>query len=130
MLWINRYLSNLRGEQFIASYRPAYDYPVNAASDLLIALISLVYAVQFPFILIFTFGYFVLSCAINVHNVVYVNCPPYESDGALWPRVTTQLLAVLVVFQLVMIALLALSGTNAYILPLISICITFTYVMW
>jgi hypothetical protein len=95
-------------EFFHLNRETAYiDYGVYYPYHLNLLVICLVYSVQAPVILIAGLFYFGFGYIVYKHQLVYVYVKEWENHGRHWPLVFNRTVFGLVVFQLVMIGLLA-----------------------
>lgn len=98
------------------------DYGVYYPYHLNMLVICIVYSVQAPIILIPGLFYFGFGYLVYKHQLVYVYVKEWENHGRHWPLVFNRTVFGLIIFQLVMIGLLAVkqSALNAMaVIPLL-----------
>lgn len=106
-MWRKRTCKTPR-EFFQLNRETAYiDYGVYYPYHLNMLVICIVYSVQAPIILIAGLFYFGFGYLVYKHQLVYVYVKEWENHGRHWPLVFNRTVFGLVIFQLVMIGLLA-----------------------
>ena len=99
-----------------------FSYGTVVPNDTIIILLGLTFCVINPIIAPVTVIYFTTSYIVRKHDLLYVFRQPYQAGGMAWPRMFGQICTGLIIFQLVMICLLALKksvGGPIIIIPLL-----------
>ncbi|CAO2838066.1 unnamed protein product [Amaranthus hypochondriacus] len=101
------------------------DYPETLPSLQLYFLLGLVYAVVTPILLPFIIVFFLFAFLVYRHQIINVYNQRYESAAAFWPHLHSQIIASLLISQLLLMGLLstkkALSSTPILIvLPILT----------
>ncbi|KAI9028654.1 hypothetical protein DFJ74DRAFT_496688 [Hyaloraphidium curvatum] len=116
-------------EFFQLNRETAYiDYGVYYPYHLNMLVICIVYSVQAPIILLAGMFYFGFGYLVYKHQLVYVYVKEWENHGRHWPLVFNRTVLGLIIFQLVMIGLLAVKQAPLYataIVPLLLVTILF-----
>ncbi|KAG1457603.1 hypothetical protein G6F55_005827 [Rhizopus delemar] len=97
---------------------PEFDYPKSYNLLLFFFTVSLLYSAMSPLILPFAFLYFAVASMVYKYLLVYVYETRMESGGKIWPVLFQTIMSSTVLFQCIMILVLAFKGGHlqAYIL--------------
>lgn len=105
---VYRALFNLTPRELDALYAPpAINYGMIYPPAILIFIVTLVYSVLSPLILLFGAVYFGFAYVVYKYKLINVFVNPYESTGEAWPITFARLVWGIVLFQLFMTGLFA-----------------------
>lgn len=105
-----------------------FTYGKELPDDTIVMLLGVTFSCMCPIIAPITFIYFSITYVVRKHDLVYAYIPAYQAGGMAWPRIFSQCSTGLVIFQLVMICILAIKKSVAgplIVLPLPFITIVF-----
>lgn len=103
---------------------PMINYGAVYPQAILIFVVTLMYSVIQPLILIFGAIYFGIAYVVYKYKVLFVFYKPYESKGEAWPITFARLMWGIVLFQVLMIGIFTLSKSvvlSTLMLPLLAV---------
>lgn len=109
---------------------PEFDYPQGYNLLLFFFTIALLYSCIAPLVLPFALLYFSIGSVVYKYMLMYISVTKVESGGRIWPVLFQTVLSSTVLFQLLMILILALKGgyDQAYMLiPLPILTVAYQY---
>ncbi|KAF9044481.1 hypothetical protein BJ165DRAFT_1481442 [Panaeolus papilionaceus] len=107
---------------------PMINYGIVYPQAILMFVITMLYSVVQPLILIFGAIYFGVGYMVYKYKLLFVFYKPYESQGQAWPITFIRLIWGIVIFQLFMIGIFTLR--KAFILSSILVPLLFATVAW
>jgi len=103
---------------------PMINYGAVYPQAILVFVVTLMYSIIQPLILIFGAVYFGIAYIVYKYKLLFVFYKPYESKGEAWPITFARLMWGTVLFQVLMIGILTLSKSailSTLMLPLLAI---------
>lgn len=98
------------------------------AQDMLVVVISLVYANLAPLVIAMSLCYFWGASIVYTHQMLFVYDPVFESGGGMWPRLASRFTFGLIVAQFTMISMLIMKQVYGPLLLLSpTLALTFLY---
>lgn len=126
--WIkNSMASTPRAKENIISEDP-FLYGAIVPNDTIAILLGLTFSCIFPIICPIALIYFSTMYLMKKYELCYIHTTAYQSGGAFWPQVFWQVFTGLIIFQLMMIAILAIKETIAP--PLIVLPLPFLTILY
>ncbi|EIW76004.1 DUF221-domain-containing protein [Coniophora puteana RWD-64-598 SS2] len=107
---------------------PTINYGVVYPQAILIFVITILYSVVQPLIVIFGAIYFGMAYLVFKYQLLFVFYKPYESQGQAWPITFVRLVWGIVIFQLFMIGILTLN--KSIIMPAMLGILVVVTVVW
>ncbi|KAH7918403.1 DUF221-domain-containing protein [Leucogyrophana mollusca] len=107
---------------------PMINYGVVYPQAILIFVITILYSVVQPLIVIFGAIYFGVAYVVYKYKLLFVFYKPYESQGQAWPLTFVRLIWGILIFQIFMIGILTLR--KSYILSSLLAPLLLATVLW
>ncbi|TDL20250.1 DUF221-domain-containing protein [Rickenella mellea] len=98
---------------------PMINYGVVYPQAILVFVVTLLYSIIQPVILIFGAVYFGIGYVVYKYNLLFVFYKPYESQGQAWPITAVRLVWGIVIFQIFMTGIFILK--KGIVLPLLMV---------
>ncbi|KAL4515648.1 hypothetical protein Ndes2437B_g07075 [Nannochloris sp. 'desiccata'] len=124
IFWVKtKYLASTERAKARLWQNQMFSYGTVVPGDTIVILLGLTFCIICPIIAPVALVYFTAAYIVRKHNLVYVFRQPYQAGAMAWPRIFNQICTGLIIFQLVMICLLALKKSIAA--PIICIPLPF-----
>ncbi|THH04916.1 hypothetical protein EW145_g5182 [Phellinidium pouzarii] len=107
---------------------PMINYGVVYPQAILIFVVTLLYSVIQPTILIFGALYFGIGYLVYKYKLLFVFYKPYESQGQAWPITFTRLIWGIIIFQVFMTGIFLLK--NSFVLSSLMVPLLFGTFVW
>ncbi|KAH7890363.1 hypothetical protein F5I97DRAFT_16920 [Phlebopus sp. FC_14] len=107
---------------------PMINYGVVYPQAILLFVITILYSVVQPLIVIFGAIYFGMAYVVYKYKLLFVFYKPYESQGQAWPITFVRLIWGIVIFQVFMIGILTLR--QSYIMSSLLAPLLFGTIVW